>query len=542
MGGFFGGTILRTTDGGLTWSSQTSGTTQPLFAVFCIDGDVACAVGDSGTILRTTNGGGTWVSQTSNATGRFYDVHFIDANTGTAVGAGIVRTTDGGSTWYTQNGWGRSVHFTSRNVGTVVGDNGRIFRTSTGGDVGWSLRTSNTTKHLRCVAMWNETYAVAVGDTGTSVWTTDGGMSWTFRPIGIDLTLRGVDMVSSTEAYAVGDAGAIAHTTNSGVTWNVVTVGTVSLNAVQFVNPLVGTIVGNSNVILGTTDGGVTWIPQSSGLNRNWYGMHFIDPNMGWVVGGFLLGASPAIIHTTDGGQSWVSQFNEVTTRRFNGVSFIDMLRGIAVGNVSYRIRRTTDGGTTWMTPVVPQGISELHGVAFPDHAVAYAVGDLYNPPSRLILRTSDGGQTWYAQQIPSYGVLRSIAFIDANRGIAVGDSGAIITTTTGGEVLSVDEPVQVPLPQAYRLRQNYPNPFNPSTTIEFELPRASHVTLRVFNILGQHIATLVDELRSAGTHTLAWDAGSLPSGVYLYRLSARGPGIRPDGNYTETKKMILVR
>jgi glucuronoarabinoxylan endo-1,4-beta-xylanase len=83
-------------------------------------------------------------------------------------------------------------------------------------------------------------------------------------------------------------------------------------------------------------------------------------------------------------------------------------------------------------------------------------------------------------------------------------------------------------------LHQNYPNPFNPSTIIEFNLPVTSKVTLKVFNILGEEVATLLSASLLLGSHSVTWDASNLASGVYLYRLQA--------GDYVETRKMILMR
>ncbi len=83
-------------------------------------------------------------------------------------------------------------------------------------------------------------------------------------------------------------------------------------------------------------------------------------------------------------------------------------------------------------------------------------------------------------------------------------------------------------------LSQNYPNPFNPGTTIEFDLPKTSEVTLKVFNILGKEVATLVSDRLSAGTYSYKWDASNLPSGIYLYRLEL--------GEFVGIKKMILMR
>ena len=83
-------------------------------------------------------------------------------------------------------------------------------------------------------------------------------------------------------------------------------------------------------------------------------------------------------------------------------------------------------------------------------------------------------------------------------------------------------------------LDQNYPNPFNPTTEIRFDLPQEGHVTLEVFNLLGQMVATLIDEKRDAGEHSVSWNAGNVSSGVYFYRLKV--------GEFVETKKMMLLK
>jgi hypothetical protein len=88
--------------------------------------------------------------------------------------------------------------------------------------------------------------------------------------------------------------------------------------------------------------------------------------------------------------------------------------------------------------------------------------------------------------------------------------------------------------PTTYRLSQNYPNPFNPATTISFSLPSKSFVSLKVFDMIGKEVATIVSEEMSAGSYSRRWNAASLPSGIYFYRLQA--------GSFTETKKLVLLR
>lgn len=89
-------------------------------------------------------------------------------------------------------------------------------------------------------------------------------------------------------------------------------------------------------------------------------------------------------------------------------------------------------------------------------------------------------------------------------------------------------------LPTQFALNQNYPNPFNPSTVVSFDLPVASRVNITVFNVLGQKVATIVDEQMEAGSYEKNWDATNYSSGLYFYRIQA--------DNFTETKKMMLLK
>jgi hypothetical protein len=95
-------------------------------------------------------------------------------------------------------------------------------------------------------------------------------------------------------------------------------------------------------------------------------------------------------------------------------------------------------------------------------------------------------------------------------------------------------DPIAEVVPSDYSLEQNYPNPFNPSTTINFSIPVAGFVTLDIYNAIGQKVASLVNETKSAGNYSVDFNASTLTSGIYFYKISS--------GNFTETKKMILMK
>ena len=104
----------------------------------------------------------------------------------------------------------------------------------------------------------------------------------------------------------------------------------------------------------------------------------------------------------------------------------------------------------------------------------------------------------------------------------------------TGKAVVTAVQAKQEQLPTEFALQQNYPNPFNPSTDISYTVPKAGNVTLNVYNMLGQHVATLVNGFKSANTYNVHFDASGLSSGVYLYELRS--------GSSVITKKMVLMK
>jgi len=124
---------------------------------------------------------------------------------------------------------------------------------------------------------------------------------------------------------------------------------------------------------------------------------------------------------------------------------------------------------------------------------------------------------------------------------ISRSSDGCVAVGTHGrGVFLGTRDPAEInddnhkDIPLAYTLAQNYPNPFNPSTTIEYTLPETQRVFLRVYDALGQVIATLENSYKSAGRHKVVFERKDLPSGLYFYQIMA--------GPFTDSKKFVLLR
>jgi len=108
-----------------------------------------------------------------------------------------------------------------------------------------------------------------------------------------------------------------------------------------------------------------------------------------------------------------------------------------------------------------------------------------------------------------------------------------VLVTGDATPAVGIDDITGV-IPAVFKVYDNYPNPFNPSTNIRFELPRASNVTVKVFNLLGQVVASILSEHKEAGVYTVPFNASSLSSGVYFYRVEA--------GNFVDVKQMLLIK
>jgi photosystem II stability/assembly factor-like uncharacterized protein len=553
------GAIYRTTNGGSKWNRQVSGlegTIAPLLSgVSFSDANIGTAVGESGTILRTTDGGDTWNIQASGTAFGLRAVHFLDANIGTVAGdvGLILHTTDGGATWteqsYGSTWWFSAVQFTTAETGTVVGSHGVVYRTDDGG-TSWRLQTPGPRTELYGVRFADAATGIAVGYGGVILRTSDGGGTWVPQPSPTQENLNGVAFANAAVGAAVGDHGAILRTTDGGASWIDETIPSSKkevlwLFSVSFGSPSRGIITArldtliipdpplwdDRSIILQTTDGGMSWF-RGPLKRRNWfYAVCFEDSLHATAVGD-----TGMIIHTTDGGREWIEQngmwdlenyIRPVTTVRLFDVSFSGLDHGTVVGD-SGVILQTFDGGTTWALQA--SGTTRrLNGVWMLDSLNAVAVGD-----SATVLRTSDGGTTWNTQEVWTYDPFYAVSSTGIDRVTVAGQGGAILSSISQGIPLSVGGGrSSLPLLE-FSLLQNYPNPFNGMTNLEYRIADRGFVSVKVFDILGRQVATLVDDEKLPGVYRVQWNAANFASGVYFCRMQA--------GNFIQTRKVLLLR
>ena len=305
-----GGTILKTTNGGSTWTPLVNGINYNFHSVYFIDANTGFVVGDEGHILKTSDGGINWSGLTTGTTNQLNSVYFTDTNTGYVLhcwsmnGNHIFKTSDGGTSWHTlsivTNAGLTSVYFTDSNTGYAIGNrsNGQ-------------------------------------GRDGVIFKTIDGGFTWTELSQFGCYSLYSVFFTDANTGYLVGEVtmdGAIIgdiynlnyfKTVNAGLTWSCIiiessnTTRDLSLNSIYFPDANTGYAVGSRGCIVKTSDAGETWAELSSGITTDLNSVYFTDANTGYSVG---VGGS--IINTRDGGATWTT-LSSGTIVNLNSVFFL---------------------------------------------------------------------------------------------------------------------------------------------------------------------------------------------------------------------------
>jgi photosystem II stability/assembly factor-like uncharacterized protein len=411
----------------------------------------------------------------------------------------------------------------------------------------WVPQTSNISKQLWSVKAVDSSVVWACGDSGIVLRTTDGGDNWSLTTAPNDnLNCYSIEAINADTAWVVstnnlGGNTALYKTINGGISWQIKQSSNLPssfYNAVKFYDKNNGLLQGDPEngyfTIYITDNGGETWIridstkiPASDGSEE--YGITnnlAVSGNKAWFGTQNNFGKNGRVFYSNDKGKSW-SVIAPVDYDIISTIAFSTELIGIIVydnNNVAY----TRDGGLTWTTTSSP----------------LYGSGSSFATSSSFILVgltssyvSTDGGVTWAERETnitSSY--LEAVSFANPSDGWAVGEKGVILKWNGGSlpdvPLSSIDN-LSNTVPR-FELEQNYPNPFNPTTTIEYSIQERSNVIVKVFDLLGREITTLVNEEKIPGNYKVEFDAINLPSGVYFYRLETE--------KFYEIKKLVLLR
>jgi hypothetical protein len=267
---------------------------------------------------------------------------------------------------------------------------------------------------------------------------------------------------------------------------------------------------------LRTTNHGVNWIDISPNPNSDVSAIKFFDINKGYIIDG------SEFKRTTNSGQNWTSISSVLLTSDFH---LITKDTFYVCGDMGY-VRISSDSGYTWQLRPVGNNVT-LRSVKFINSKTGWTCGD-----SGYIFRTTNAGINWQKQNSGTYNYLLNIDIINENNLWISGSSGIILKTTNGGVtfIKNINENINYD----YQLYQNFPNPFNPTTNIKYELPKDVFVSIKIYDVIGREIKTLVNDFQRAGQYSVSFTGNNLASGVYFYRMKA--------GEYMAVKRMMLIK
>jgi hypothetical protein len=326
--------------------------------------------------------------------------------------------------------------------------------------------------------------------------------------------------------WAVGEDGLIKYSPDGGTTWNTQTsIADNDLHDIQFINENIGFAGGSSSNFIYTSDGGQNWISRNIGIFFGLNGIYFKDANLGWGVT-----VAGTIFFTTNGGASWTSQPCG-SSSTLKEVYFVHAGRGWTVG---------TEGTIVmYDNPTVPVELSSFTSTIINNSVnLNWSTASEINNQGFEVERNKTGNweRIGFVQGKGSTVAFSSYSFEDKNllpgkysyRLKQIDFDGSFEYHQLSSEVI-------IEAAKSFSVSQNYPNPFNPVTKISFNIPEAGKVKLNVYNVLGNEVATLVNNEMNAGSHSVTFNAADLSSGVYYYRIEA-------EGKFVETKQMILLK
>ncbi len=420
---------------------------------------------------------------------------------------------------------------------------------------GWVTQYTSSTKNINDIQFINSLTGFAVADTGTVLKTTNGGQNWINYSINISDPMYRINFVTEVTGYASslislgasGWAGKIYKTTTGGINWFELTTNqlvsptsiaalnpdTVLTSAATFFDP------SSQGILYKTFNGGNNFI-SSNYITPGYYNKAQITSRFSWWIRATI--PSPiryTIMKSSDCGASWnnlsFNGNNSIVTVDF---SFINDNTGFVCRSSDFM--KTTNGGLNWTTMSAPSAtyLSQLQFMNENTGWITYlnSAGSI-----TAISRTTNSGVSWQYYQFNSEGFIRDnmrCYFINENTGWIAGGyfnspKGCIMKTTTGGVVTGFTQSSSE-IPDKFSLSQNYPNPFNPLTRINYELPITNYVSIKVYDALGNEVETLVNEKQNAGSYSVDFNAASLPSGIYFYKLVTE--------KFSDSKKMVLIK
>ncbi len=573
------GGVYVSSDTGATWAPSNTGLpvtiddlSVPSSTVAGSDYFIFAASFDSSDVYRSTDMGATWTRAGSGLPpADIVNVLYYDGSTLFAAGTDVHKSTDMGAGWTPASSGIPSYSairaFTTDGSNLFAAGLNGMFTTTDNGTVWTPVAGGLPVMEMRGLGVLGTD--LFAGTISNGVYTsTDGGANWV--PVNSGVRARAMTGLTVDGSILYGSGAGVFGTTDDGNTWTEVR-GNLndSASAPKLVYASGDTLFvteGNIyNSLSRSLDGGQTW-------TRVWPDLYNIGmvQNIVRTATGYLTAAG-SIYHSSDGGNSWSTVDSAGTAggylfsvERLNGALFafgqrvfkstnegstwadvspfpgfftqVDVMT--AVGSTIFAGDRyagtifsatvVVDSNSTWdvvSSPATGGGtIDQLYGSG----STLFACSDLLG-----VFRSTDNGASWLdiTPDLPPDEPIYRVAV--HNGYLFAGTGGNSVWRRPMSEITSVDESA-AGLPAKTALAQNYPNPFNPSTTIGWSAASAQRVVLKVYDMLGREVATLFDGVAEPGEHSVTWEAGGLPGGVYYCRMTGSGG--------TDTRPMVLLR
>ena len=545
LAGTMGGGVFLSPLASASWSPENTGLGDLTVLALAIDSNIL-----AGTY------GGVWSSPTSS-------ISWTAANTGLnatrvyamavngttlfagAYGSGLFRSTDDGTTWTNTGVANHYFHSMVANGSSIYAGSEGGFYYSTNNGTSWNsaatgLGTADQ-RDVRSILVHGSTLYAGTFADGVYV-STDGGTNWTQTP-GTGLTnpyVTGLAYMGST-LYAGTQGYGVFGSTDGGSTWTLMSNGLsgdegLNINTMKTYGTTL--FAGTGNGLWESTNGGANWYDSTGNLGSTF----ILDmiPNASGLIAGVRNGGG--VFFSSDYGPSytnvgtssgltsdWVSSLGINSTELYAGISGAGVWRRplsspLPIQLASFVATTVSKSSVSlnWET------VSEINNYGFQVQKAAGPSGAFADIAGAFI----PGNGTSTVKHEYSYtdnayvaGNVYRLEQIDLSGAVHFSDAVSPQSTTAVAPSSK---------PTVYSMSQNYPNPFNPSTNIDFTLPRDSHVRLEVYNMIGQKVMTLVDEVKTAGYYTVKMDGTNLASGMYVYRLST--------GEQTFLKKLLLLK
>jgi len=430
-GSSFSGSILRTSDSGITWNFIYDEEFVSITCCFFPSNTIGYIGGSEGydnvpLLIKTVDGGNTWekISLPTQWYFKIISLFFITDQYGFALTEynRLYKTVDGGENWseiYLPFD-AKCIYFTSESTGFIGGEYGYISKTINYGNT-WTGCSTSSENSIYDIAFHNDMNGYAVGAHKTILKTTDGGNSWftVTQTQGSHTKYNKINFLDENVGFIIGDYGTILKTVNGGLSWIQQNSGTnCFLRSMSFISNDAGIVVGDQGVILRTDNSGVNWRLLNNGTTFNIYSICFTDINHGYTAN--FLGE---YLKTSDGGKKWVRKKIN-TIEDLTAVFFLDSLNGFISGPPS-AIYKTVDGGDNWSLSDI--GVNDrILSLYFIDKNIGYGCGQ-----NGIIIKTDDAGITWNFQNSPTDKCLYSIYFING-QGYTAGEDGIILKNVSG--------------------------------------------------------------------------------------------------------------